>query len=575
MDKIFTNQVNFGIYGNKPLYPVRAITTIRDMMDSSFELFADRPLFVVKDSHKEPYREIKYSQVQRDVYALGTALIKLGLKDRKIAVVSETRYEWYITYLATVSGVGTIVPIDKELPEEEMRYCFETAGISAVVFSEKIRKKHAELFASLTDVMLLSMDDLECDETIHTLLKAGNMLLESGDTSFIDSTVKPDDVNILLFTSGTTGLAKGVMLSHKNIAANLMNMCTMINITPDDRFFSVLPIHHTYECTCGFLCPIYRGSSVAVCEGLKYIVKNMQEAHPSIFLAVPLIADSIYSQIKRTIKKNGMEKKVAFASALSNTLRKVGIDLRKKLFKQVHENFGGNIKHLIVGAAALDPETAKGLDTLGISTLQGYGLTECAPIAAVNRDVRNDPAAAGLPLPESEVKISNPDSDGIGEIIVKGDNVMVGYYNNPEATAEVIKDGWFYTGDIGYIKDGFVYITGRAKNVIITANGKNVFPEEVETYLCRNQYIAEAMVYGSKDEKGNETIVSAHIFPAYDEVKAKLGEDASPDEIRALISDVVKEINTQLPPYKAIMGFDIRETEFIKTTTRKIKRHSN
>ena len=242
MDKIFTNQVNFGIYGNKPLYPVRAITTIRDMMDSSFELFADRPLFVVKDSHKEPYREIKYSQVQRDVYALGTALIKLGLKDRKIAVVSETRYEWYITYLATVSGVGTIVPIDKELPEEEMRYCFETAGISAVVFSEKLRKKHAELFASLTDVMLLSMDDLECDETIHTLIKAGNMLLDSGDTSFINATVKPDDVNILLFTSGTTGLAKGVMLSHKNIAANLMNMCTMINITPEDRFFSVLPI---------------------------------------------------------------------------------------------------------------------------------------------------------------------------------------------------------------------------------------------------------------------------------------------------------------------------------------------
>lgn len=575
MIKKFENAVNTDIYGKHPLYPVRDVSTIREMFDSSTELFEQNTAFLVKDKLGAPYREIKYAQLRKDVYALATALIKHGLKDHKIAVIGENRYEWAITYLAVVCGVGTIVPLDKELPAEEVQNLLDRAKVSCLVFSKKIRKRDPEIFERLGDTLPICMDDGEDELTLSKLIAEGQQLLDQGDHSFADTTVAPEDVNIILFTSGTTGLAKGVMLSQKNIASNLMNMCSLCEITESTRFFSVLPLHHTYECTCGFLCPLYRGASIAYCEGLKYMVKNMKEAHPSYFLGVPLIVESIYRQIWKTIEKKGMAKKVKMGLKLSNALLKVGIDIRHQLFQEIHDTLGGKMYMFVTGAAAIDPQVSKGFREFGINVIQGYGLTECSPIAAVNRDVYFEDASVGLPPPEVAAKILNPDKDGIGEILIKGDNVMVGYYEDPEKTKEVLIDGWLHTGDLGYIKKGFIYITGRAKDVIVTANGKNVFPEEVETYLCRSPYIAECMVYGNVDKLGNETMVAAHIFPNFDEVKQKLGINYTQQALHDLIAGEIKSVNQKMPSYKSVQDFDIRQEEFIKTTTKKIKRFAN
>ncbi len=565
---------NKGIYGKKPLETVRVVKTIREMFDSSCELFSDRVAFLRRASQKSDWTEITYKEAGRAVYALGTALIKLGLKDKKIAIIGENRYEWAISYLAVVGGVGTVVPIDKELTDVEISTLLDAANADALIYSPKIRKKYPELFETL-GVKLICMEESETDESFDDLIKAGELLIEQGDRSFIDEKVEEDDIDILLFTSGTSGDAKAVMLSHKNVAKNLVNMCSMVDIRPEDRFFSLLPLHHTYECTCGFLCPLYRGSSICYCMGLKYIVKNLQEYKPTMVLTVPLVIETIYKQIMRTIEKNGMTKKVAMGKAITGFLLKFGIDKRKQIFKQIHDNLGGNIRMFIAGAAAVDPEVAKNFRAFGLHAIQGYGLTECAPIVAVNREEYFDDPSCGLPLPEIEVKIDNPDKTGLGEIIVKGENVMVGYYQKPELTAEVIQDGWFHTGDIGYMKDGFIYITGRKKFVIIAANGENVFPEEIEQLLNKADIISESMVYEKKDEDTGKVSIAAQILPDKEVAAEILGADYTKEMLAEKIQEEIKKVNAMMPAFKAVTDFKVRETEFVKTTTKKIKRHAN
>ncbi len=557
-----------GIYGKAPFTPVEEISSIRDMIDKSFKKYAEKTVYLVKDNLKSPYREIKYKELEEDVHALGTYFIKKGYRNKKIAVIGENRYEWAVTYLATVCGVGTIVPMDKELPSNEIQYIIDFAEVDGIVFSEKVRKNNEELFEKFTGLKI------NMDSDLKDVLLEGKEYLKEKDL-FAETTVDPDDVDIILFTSGTTGQAKGVMLSHKNITNNLMNMCSMVDIKETDTFFSLLPIHHTYECTCGFLVPIYRGCSIAFCQGLKYIVKNMQECHPTVILAVPLIGESMYRQIMRAIKKQGKEGLIKTMSAICNALLKVGIDIRRKVFKQVLDNLGGDLRLFVLGAAAVDPDVAVGFRNFGITTIQGYGLTECAPIAALNRDMYYRDDSIGMPLPESEMKIDNPDSDGIGEILIKGENVMQGYYKNEAATNEVMKDGWFYSGDIGYEKDGFFYITGRKKYVIITSNGKNVFPEGVESYLSKLDIVCECMVYGKKDDKGNDSIVAAHIFPDFTFAEETLGKGYSEEDLVKYIGEKIKEVNAKMPSYMAITDFDIRKEEFVKTTTKKIKRFAN
>ena len=419
--------------------------------------------------------------------------------------------------------------------------------------------------------------DLEEDNgkflSLEKLIAKGKELVKNGDKSFIDASINEEVMAELLFTSGTTSQSKAVMLSQKNIVYNIHQHCQMVYIQPNDIFLSMLPIHHVYECVCGFLMPLYKGAAVAYCEGLRHIQKNMQEAHISIFLSVPLVFETLYKKIWEGIEKQGKTKLVKTMIKVTNALDKVGIHLKRKLFKSIHEQFGGNLKLFIAGAAAINPEVSKGFRDLGITLIQGYGLTECSPIVTVNRDNYYKDASAGLPLVGTELKIVDINEDGVGEIVTKGDHVMLGYYENEEATKEVLVDGWFHTGDLGYQdEDGFVYITGRKKNVLITKNGKNIYPEEIEALLNENEYIAESMVYLRPD--GDDLMLCAEIRLNKDYIEEKFKDAPKTDEeIKQIVWEEVKRIQEHLVIYKHIKEINIREKEFEKTTTMKIKRY--
>ncbi len=557
-----------------PFYEVREIRDLKDMLNQSVSIYGDKTLFLIKEKKGEPYTKISYKRYGDDVAAFGSALMDLKLQDLRVAIIAESRYEWYITYMSTVNGTGIVVPLDKELPKGEIASLINRAHCNVVVYSQIKEDDINAIRSEIPQVKyFIDMDlteDTESTRSFSKMLEKGKNLLSAGNTEFNEVVIEPNEMKILLFTSGTTSDSKAVMLSHRNISFNLMEMCKMLYIGPEDTFLSVLPLHHTYECTCGFLCQVYRGSTVAQCEGLRYIVKNMQESKVTIMLAVPLMIESFYKKIFS--KENTPKLKKAIA--VSNALRKVGIDVRKKLFKKVHDTFGGELKLLISGGAPVDPDMLTALQDLGINVVQGYGLTECAPILAVNRDVFYKNAAAGMILPGVDVKIVDVDENGNGEIIGKGDNIMLGYYENEEATNEAIIDGYFHTGDIGYIdEDKFVFITGRKKNVIITKNGKNIFPEEIETLVMRQPYIKEVLVFG-KDDGDGDTLVNASVFPDFDLLKEELGTEYSPEKVKEIIGKQIKEVNKMLTGYKAIKDFEIRDTEFEKTTTKKIKRSS-
>jgi len=565
---------------NFPLYEVRPIENLKDMLNSSVELFGNKPAFLVKRHGSQNYEPVLFKEFYNDVYAFGTALMDLGLKGKKIALIGENRYEWAVSYLAVINGTGVIVPLDKELPENEIESLLKRSMASAIIFSGS-KAQNIENITKKADFIeyYINMDADEDSNNVLSfskLLKTGAKLMKQGDRSFVDAEIDNTALASLLFTSGTTDKSKAVMLSHKNICSNIMAMCSMVYIDEKDTFLSVLPLHHTYECTCGFLCQIYRGSTIAYCEGLRHIVKNLQESKATIMLGVPLIYESMYKKIWEQASKNPkVLKKLKLGIKISNLLKKVHIDISKKLFAPIHQQFGGHIRLFISGAAGIDPVVAKGFRNMGIKLIQGYGLTECAPIVALNRDVYFKDDAAGLPLPGLEVTIQNPNDEGVGEITVKGPNVMMGYYEDPEMTAEVMHDGWFSTGDLGYIdEDGFVHITGRKKHVIVTKNGKNIYPEEIETLLNRSPYIKESLVYGKEDSVYGDVVVSAVIVPDTEVINEKFKDNPlSQDEIRELIHKEVKAVNKSLVTYKYIRDFQLREKEFEKTTTRKIKRY--
>lgn len=565
------------------LCEVRPIRDFKDLITSSSELYADKAAFLVKREGNLNYVPISYRQFKQDIDALGTALISIGLKGKRIAIISENRYEWNVTYLAVLCGTGVAVPLDKELPANEIENLLRRSEADAVVYSRNLAESMETIKKGFERVVFINMDAAEDNEGILSysgLLKKGRSLLDKGDRSFLDATVDPEVMSILLFTSGTTDTAKAVMLSQKNVCQNLMSMCSMIYIDENDTFLSILPLHHTYECTCGFLCQIYRGCTIAFCEGLRHIVKNLRESGCTMMNGVPLIYESMYKQImNQAAKRPGGLFKLKLALFVSNFLRKFGLDIRKKLFRQVHETFGGKIRLFISGAAAIDPHVAKGFRDMGILLVQGYGLTECSPIVALNRDVSFKDDAAGLPLPNLEVRIDNPDSDGIGEIVVRGPSVMLGYYKDEEATREAMAGGWFHTGDLGYIdSDGFLHVTGRKKNVIVTKNGKNIYPEEIETLLGRSPYVKESLVYGKSGEgrTGEEDDVSVHaiIVPDYDRIGEDIKNGTAPGNTPyEVINSVVRNVNKQLVLYKYIRHFELRDEEFAKTTTKKIKRY--
>ena len=560
----------------------RPITDIRHMLRTSTELYGDNVAFRQRFEKNEPYREITYKEAFETVNALGTALTNIGLKGKRIAVIGENCYQWATSYLAVICGTGVVVPLDKELSAMELKQLVIEAEVSAVMFTKKYREIFKEMKTSGdTDIEILV--DLTGDDEEEGIFKwsnlvaEGRMLLDGGDRSFVEAEIIADEMSELLFTSGTTGIAKGVMLSHKNICFDLMIAPTILNVNTWDIFFSVLPIHHTYEGTCGFLMPLYKGASIAYCEGLKYIVKNLAEVSPTMFLGVPALFETLYKTIMRNVRKQGKEGLVKKVMSVNKVTRKIGLDLNKLLLKDILKVFGGRMRVLISGGAAIDPAILQFFNDLGFIAVQGYGLSECAPMGALNPDnpkyMRN--SSVGHILPGMQVKIVDKDEDGIGEICLKGDNVMLGYYKNPEETARTVRDGWFYTGDQGYVdEEDFIYITGRKKNVIIASNGKNVFPEELEYYLSLSTFIAESMVWGAEDERSGDIVIVAAIRPETDDIREVLGDEKAddPETVKELLWKEVDKVNEQMPMFKKIKKIVVRNEEFEKNTSKKIKR---
>ncbi len=544
-------------------YPVDYYDNLKQMYHASAEKFGEKTAFLQKINGK--YEEISFRQYCADVDALGTELCARGLSGKRVMVVGENCYQWVTAYMAVVSGTGVVVPVDKEIPPEELANIANISEAAAIIYSSKLEQK----VEALENIEKYSFDGLA------DMIECGREKIRRGDRTFLDAEIDNKAMSILLFTSGTTGVSKGVMLSHRSVLFVLEDCCQMTYLGPDDRYLSVLPVHHVYECTCGFLAALYRGSSLAFAEGLRYITRNMQEVNPTIVNCVPLLAETVYHKVWANIRKQGMEKTVKTMIKLTNAIpeRKMRMAAKRKVFAQIHKSFGGKLRLLLVGGAAADPKILDGLEDLGLACLQGYGLSECAPIVAFNRDTYYRSDSAGLATPNGLVDIYDVQDDGTGEIRYKGENIMLGYFKQPELTAEVIRDGWLYTGDLGYIDDnGFVHITGRKKNVIVTSNGKNIFPEELETYLCRNKYIAESVVVGYVNPKKKDYDIVALIYPDYDQVQEDFGRNYTFDQLDREMKKAISEVNGVVQSYKRIETYILRKEEFPKNTSRKIKR---
>lgn len=582
---------------NYNYYKVRKVDNLKEMLSQSSEIYGNNCAFLLK-AEDGNYKYLSYKQYKQEVDALGTELLSLGLKDSNISIMSENRYEWCVAYLAVACGAGRVVPFDKELSANEVSQLVNFSGSRALFFSPKLFDKAVDIFYSSKSIeygivfdkdeknknilneMQHKLEQLEIKVKLLSFEKlvyqGKQRMLENNDNSYIDSIVKPDDTAAILFTSGTTGNPKGVMLSHYNICSNITGVCQTVMMYPSDRTLCILPLHHTYQCTIGFLGFIYNGCSIAFCEGLKYISKNLKETSPTVLVAVPLLLENIYNKIiDQASKKKAGKLALSLLMKISSFLMFSGIDARKKIFKKIHDNFGGRLRLIISGAAAIDPKVSKAFRIFGFDVLQGYGLTECSPLVAGNRDKLFKDDAVGFPIPGMEVRILDTNDEGVGEIIVKGCSVMQGYYKNTQATNDCIKDGWFHTGDLGRIdKKGFLYIAGRCKNMILGKNGKNIYPEELEEYINRSPYVLESMVWGEDDNKTGEPKVKVQIFPNMEAIKERLkAANVTKEELTKIFNELIKNVNKNLPSYKHIKEVVLRDKEFIKTSTKKIKRY--
>ena len=558
-----------------PQYVVPSITSIQDMLLRSAKVYGDK--LALEDLADNPISRVSYKQLHDYVIRFGKSLFEIGIKERDhIAVISENRIQWSMTYFTSMCFNMIIIPIDKNLNHNEILNIIHESEAKAIVFSDGFEPLMKEKRDSLLNLKYyINMDSKEHKDGILSMTK----MIEKQSASIERLPfINPDIMAEIIFTSGSLGRAKGVMLTQKNIASNLMAMTSMIQIIPEDRFLSVLPIHHKYECTCGLLCPLYAGASAHYARSLKTVVDDLQKVKATILLGVPLLYDKMFKKIYKGIQEDKLKSVIVPPLiSLTNIFESFGWKSSKKLiFKELHHKFGGHIRLFIAGGAAPDPKVAKGLRELGFNFVQGYGLTETSPIVALNRLYSFKDNAAGLPLPGLEIKINNPNEVGIGEIYIKGSSVMLGYYKNQKLTDEAFNDGWFKTGDIGFFDDdGFLHINGRQKNVIISKSGENVFPEEIEDILNRNPFVQESMVYGEQDEKHTEIIAvqivtDAEAFIEYSEKnKVKI----TPELVNDIISEAVKETNKELPAFKQIRKFYVRDSEFEKTTTQKIKRY--
>lgn len=565
---------------DKKQYKPTEYKTIKEIFQRSTEIYANKEFILEKFNSKGEFEKITYKKFEEDVVALGTSITnKYNLKDETIVIVSETTYEWYVSYMAALCGAGIAVPTDKELPANELENVIKRSKASIVIYSARMKDTIKKIADSLPGVKYFA--EMYSEEKLNgryvgleTIINEGKELVEKGDNSFMKIEIDPEEFKVLIFTSGTTSQAKGVMICNRNLAENINAVSAYVKLYPEDRLFSVLPLHHTYESTIGFLLPMACGCSIVVCQGLKHIVPNLKETKPTAMLAVPLLIENLYKKINTSIEKGGKAGLVNSMIYVTNALKTVGIDIKKKVFAEIYENLGGNLRIIVSAAAPIDEKVGKWIQDMGISFLQGYGLTETAPIAALTPEYDARVGSAGKPVICAEIKINNPNENGEGEIWIKSKTLMLGYYENEEATNEVVQKGWFNAGDIGYLdEDGYLYITGRSKNVIVTQNGKNIYPEEIELLLGNVEEIKECMVYGKQlKEDDKELTITAKVIPNYEKIEEKYGKDLTEEKVHDIIWNEIKQVNRKLTSYKAIKRLEIKKGEFEKTTTMKIKR---
>lgn len=558
----------------RKLYEANKLNTIRDYINRGINDYPNNIAFIVKNKKDKDisYTKVSYKEFGDDLKYLGTSLINLGLEGKRIAIIGKNKYEWALSYFSILNGVGIAVPLDKGLPPEEIKSLLQRSKAEAIIFDKDYAQTIKEISAEnhLLKECICMDDSLSAEfKTISTLIKNGESLVLSGDTKYENHIIVPNELATIIFTSGTTSMSKAVMLSNYNIASNIYNMDMCEKILSTDVNMAFLPFHHTFGST-GLLLFLSHGATNVFCDGLRHIQENLKEYHVTVFVCVPLLLEAMYKKINTQIEKQKKTRIIKFAKIISNFLLKFKIDIRRKIFKQILDNLGGELRFVISGASAIDKKVAKGFNDFGILTIQGYGLTETSPVLAAENEKSIRYGSVGLPLPEMEIKINNPNEDGIGEIIAKSPSLMLGYYEMPEETNAVIKNSWFHTGDLGFIdKDGYIFITGRQKNVIVLKNGKNIYPEEIELLINNLPYVSESMVFGMP--KDDDLVVSVKIVYNKDYINQKY-PNISEQELRDIIWKDVKNINSNLTNYKHIKNLIITDEPMIKTTTQKVKR---
>ena len=551
--------------------------TIKGVICNSAKEYPNEIAFVTKIKKEDKsieYINHTYTDLLNDINAFGTGLYNLGLKDKRVAIVGRNRYEWVVAHLSNQFGGIVSVPLDKELQVNELEDCLVRSKVDAIVFDEKYEEHIKEIKKNKKTNLkeYICMGDIQGYKTFNEILKDGYKKIDEGQKYFIENEIDCEKMSILLFTSGTTSKSKAVMLCQRGIATNVWDLGISEYFSPDDTNIAFLPFHHIFGSTC-LIFMLSRGVKTVFPDGLRYIKQNLKEYQVSAFVGVPLLIDKIYSNIEKEIEKQGKTKLINIVTKISNFLLKLHIDVRRKIFKQIIDQLGGKMRAVISGGAPLDGKVVRKFNEMGIHTVQGYGLTETSPVIFAENDYYKKAGSVGYPMRSVEARIVNKDENGIGEIAVKGPNVMLGYYEDEEATKKVLKDGWFYTGDLGYFDDeGFLFLTGRDKDVIVLKNGKKVFPEELETLVNRLDEVEECMVYGlARKEDKNDLKVCIKVVYNEQEVKEKY-QDISEDDLYKIIWDKIKEINKTFPPYKYIKSMILTKEPLIKTTTQKVKR---
>ena len=569
---------------NYPIYKTTFIDDMRSLVEEAAQNFSDSTAISYKENYwDKEVRKVTFNRWRDDVRNLGTALITKGLREETIAIVGENSYGWCCSFFGVMAIGSVTVPVDKELPLEDINGIVTTTGCKALIFGKtaeaKIKEllKHGELKSVELLISVAPENSLEAAElggktltALEALQNEGAKLYKEGDNSYYDYKIDVNKLASIVFTSGTTGKGKGVMLSQANIGLDMT--LGMYNFDITRKTLHVLPPHHTFGSTVNYVGHLSQGCEVYISSGLKHVSDEIREQQPTHLILVPAFLEVMNRKIWTTARKTGKEGLLKMMMKVSDALRKVGIDLRKKLFASVLSAFGGKLELVICGGAKLDEDIINTFDSLGITILNGYGITECAPLISANRNKYRKPGSVGTPILACRVKIDNPDENGEGEICVKGPNVMLGYYNNPEATAEVFdKDGFFHTGDYGKLdEEGWIYITGRKKNLIILSNGKNVYPEEIEADLQKVEGVNEVVVYaGESRVQKDKIIIVAEIFPDADLLK-----DKGITDMQKYFEDQVKTLNAKMPSYKAVKCVKLRDVEFQKNTSRKITRFS-